>query len=147
MKNAPILAGMLPTLWGMLAAMPELSQEQLNQAEAEAKELAARLEAQGEGNQALKADYEAQVAEVANLKTALETAQATIDNLTSQNTAQGSEINVLEEQLERYKAIVEEKQQGGKGLPEEDANSREGEAGVADYNADAVKAWRTRKGK
>lgn len=136
---------MLPAVWAMLASLPELSQEQLNKAEDEAKELKARLEAQGEGNSALKADYDAEVAKSTML-------QGKVDELTSQiaqkaadEQALQAKVTEMQAELDGYKELLEEKQQAGKGLPGEDSNSRDDAAGIADYNADAIAVWKKRK--
>lgn len=95
----------------------KLSTEEFNALGAELTEVQSRLDAQTEGNEKLKADFDA------SEKRATE-AEAQVKTLTASQTDLQGKLTAAEADRDKYKGFYDQQKGAGMQLPNEDANSR-----------------------
>lgn len=112
-----------------------LSTEEFNAFGVELVEVGTRINAQTDGNEKLKADYEAAVKRADEAEAALTLAQ------TQATTLQG-QLTKAEADRDTYKGHYDAAVAAGKKFPKEDANSRGAQLPANDPTQVALNAWK-----
>ena len=112
-----------------------LSTEDFNAFGGELVEVGTRINAQTDGNEKLKADYDAAVKRADTAEAALTLAQ------TQATTLQG-QLTTAEADRDTYKGHYDAAAAAGKKFPKEDANSRKAELPANDPTQAALNAWK-----
>ena len=112
-----------------------LSTEDFNAFGGELVEVGTRINAQTDGNEKLKADYDAAVKRA-------DTAEAALTLAQTQATTLQAQLTTAEEDRDTYKGHYDAAAAAGKKFPKEDANSRKAELPANDPTQAALNAWK-----
>lgn len=116
-----------------------LSTEDFNAFGGELVEVGTRINAQTDGNEKLKADYDAAVKRADEADAALKLAQTQAQ---TQVTTLQAQLTKAEADRDTYKGHYDAAAAAGKKFPKEDANSRKAELPANDPTQAALNAWK-----